>query len=104
LEEARKLIEQAVKIQPESSAFLDSLAWVLFKLNKPREALPPMLKAIENSKKPDATLFDHLGDIYTALQQHDKARAAWADALKVKPNEQIQRKFDASPAIRPSAP
>ena len=104
LEEARKLIEQAVKIQPESSAFLDSLAWVLFKLNKPREALPPMLKAIENSKKPDATLFDHLGDIYAALQQHDKARAAWADALKVKPNEQIQRKFDASPAISPSAP
>ena len=61
------MIAKAVEIEPDNAAFLDSLAWVLYKQNKPQEALAPMLKAIEKNKKPDATLFDHLGDIYAAL-------------------------------------
>jgi len=96
LTEAHALIEKAVKLEPKNPAYLDSLGWVLYKLNKPKEALPWLLKSIEHSEEPDATLYDHLGDIYTALQQPDKARAAWRKALSVEPSEQIQKKLGAT--------
>jgi len=96
LQKARELIEKAVKGEPKNAAYLDSLAWVLFKLEQPQDALKPMLQAIELSAKPDPTLFDHLGDIYQALKQQDKARDAWEKSLALERNEAIQKKLDAA--------
>jgi len=76
LERAKELIERAIKAEPKNNAYLDSLAWVLFKLGKPREALTYMQQAIEISeadKEPDSTLYDHLGDILMALGEREKA-------------------------------
>lgn len=93
LGQAREMIEKAVKLEPKNAAFLDSLAWVLYKLEKPREALPYLLKALDYSEEPDATLYDHLGDIYAALHQAEKAREAWRKSVSIEPNEQIQKKL-----------
>jgi tetratricopeptide (TPR) repeat protein len=95
LDRARELIEKAVKAEPKNAAYLDSLGWVLFKLRQPKEALGYTLKAVELSDEPDATLFDHLGDIYAALNQPDKARDAWTKSLAVEPNDQIRKKLEA---------
>ncbi len=97
LPEARQMIEKAVKLEPKNAAFLDSLGWVLFKLDKSKEALPHMLKALENSEEPDSTLYDHLGDIYLSLHQPDHAGEAWRKAITIEPNEQIQKKLSALP-------
>ncbi len=97
LERARELIERAVKAEPKNEAYLDSLAWVLFKLGKPREALPFMLQAValaEAQNAPDATLYDHLGDIQAALGNTREARAAWGKALALSPTPELQRKLD----------
>jgi tetratricopeptide (TPR) repeat protein len=94
LDDARQMIEKAVKLEPKSAAYLDSLGWVLYRLNKPQEALSEEEKAIELSPEPDATLYDHLGDIYAALKLPDKAREAWRKSLAIEPNEQIQKKLD----------
>jgi tetratricopeptide (TPR) repeat protein len=96
LEKARGLIEKAVKLEPKNAAFLDSLAWVLFKLNQPKEALPHALKAVELCDPPDATVYDHLGDIQAVLKQGDKAREAWRKALSLEPTEEIRKKLDSS--------
>ena len=96
LERARDLIVRALKAEPDNAAYLDSMGWVLFKLNQPKEALDYMLKAVANSEEPDATLYDHLGDIYAALNDHDKAREAWRKSLSVEANEQVQKKLDAA--------
>jgi tetratricopeptide (TPR) repeat protein len=101
LEEARDLIDKAVQLEPENSAFLDSMAWALYKLNLPEEALPYQLKAIENADEPDPVLLDHLGDIHAALEQHELAREAWKKALELEPNETIEKKLNA-PAADPS--
>jgi tetratricopeptide (TPR) repeat protein len=93
LVEARKLIERAVELEPESSAFLDSLAWVLFKLNEPQEALDWMRKAIAHAEEPDSTLYDHLGDILSAVGLLDEAREAWQRSLELKPNDQVRNKL-----------
>lgn len=99
LERAKELIERAIKAEPKNNAYLDSLAWVLFKLGKPREALPIMQQAVELAeaeKEQDATLFDHLGDILMALGEREKAHEAWRNALSVGPNEDIRKKLEKS--------
>jgi tetratricopeptide (TPR) repeat protein len=55
---ARELLEQAVKTEPNNAAYLDSLAWVLFKLNEPAAALDQILKAVEHleSRTPPFTI------------------------------------------------
>ena len=94
LDEARKFIEKAVKLEPDNAAFLDSLAWVYYKLNQPEKAIKPILQSIEKSKKPDATLYDHLGDIYKAFKTGTKkAREAWKKSVEVEPNEAIGKKL-----------
>ena len=94
LKRARELIEKAVNIEPKNPAYLDSLGWVLFKLDEPQNALEYLLKAIELSEEPDATLYDHLGDIYAAVNQRDKAREAWQKSLTVEPSDLVRKKVE----------
>jgi tetratricopeptide (TPR) repeat protein len=95
LNEARTMIERALKQEPKNAAFLDSMAWVLYKQNKPADALPYMKKAIELNKDPDATLQDHLGDIFAAMKRMDEAREAWQKSLKLEPKDEIRKKIEA---------
>jgi tetratricopeptide (TPR) repeat protein len=94
LERARELIEKAIKLEPKNAAYLDSLAWVLFRLNQPSQALEYVLKAVDLSEEPDATVQDHLGDIYAALNQMDKARAAWQKSLELEANDKVRKKLE----------
>jgi tetratricopeptide (TPR) repeat protein len=84
LEEAEAMIRKAVAEDGENSAYLDSLAWVLYKRGQYDEALRQMEKAIAIARRngPDGTLFDHLGDILFRLKKFDKAREAWNEGLK----------------------
>ena len=86
LEKALEMIQKAVQESPDNEAYLDSLAWVLYKLGKPEEALPHQLKIFESSPKlnPEAgaVYSDHLGDIYNALGKKDEAVEAWKKALE----------------------
>lgn len=96
LQKAREMIEKAVQQEPKNAAYIDSLGWVLFRLGKNEEGLAQIQKAIQLTEEPDATLYEHLGDIYAALKQTDKAREAWRKSLSIEPNEQIQKKLDKS--------
>jgi len=98
LEKARGLIEKAVQLDPENEAYLDSLAWVLHQMGRSEEALPHQLRAVEKAKEPDATLFDHLGDIYSRLGRTEEARAAWTKAQSIEPKAEVQKKLDAGEA------
>lgn len=93
LDRARELIEKAIKAKPKNPAYLDSMAWVLFKLDQPQQALDFELKAIANSEEPDAEIYNHLGDIHAALGQTEKARDAWRKSVSLEPNEQVRKKL-----------
>jgi tetratricopeptide (TPR) repeat protein len=88
LEKAESMIRKALQEEPDTFAYLDSLGWVLFKRGKAKEALEPLKKAAEQMKlemerrgsPPDATIFEHLGDVYFKLQQLDLAVEAWRQA------------------------
>jgi tetratricopeptide (TPR) repeat protein len=94
LDQARDYIAKALKIEPKNAAYLDSMAWVLYKLNQPKSALDYILKAVQFSEEEDATLFEHLGDIYNALGEKDKARTAWNKSLKVEANDSVRKKLE----------
>jgi tetratricopeptide (TPR) repeat protein len=90
LERAELMVRKALEEDPDNYAYLDSLGWVLFKRGKAKDAIEPLTKAVEKMKadsermgnSPDATLFEHLGDVYFHLQQVDKANDTWNQALK----------------------
>jgi tetratricopeptide (TPR) repeat protein len=96
LAKAHAMIEKAVKMEPKNAAYLDSLGWVLFRLNHSQEALDYVLRAVALSRKegPDAALYDHLGDIYTALHQPQKAREAWEKALSLEATDAVRKKLE----------
>ena len=94
LTQARAMLEQALKQEPDNTAYLDSLGWVCFQQGKLRDALKYIQRAIDLDKEPDATLFDHLGDVQAALKEFDKARASWRKALTLEPKPEIQKKLD----------
>ena len=94
LKEARKMIKKALEIDPDNSAYLDSYAWVLYKLGEYEEAIISMDKAVEQEQE-DPILFDHRGDIYAAMNQIDKAVENWEKALQLDPdNHEIKAKLN----------
>jgi tetratricopeptide (TPR) repeat protein len=96
LDQAREYIAKALKQDPKSAAFLDSMAWVLYQLHQPKPALDYALKALQNSEEEDATLYDHIGDIYNALGQKDKARQAWNKSVSLEANDTVRKKLESS--------
>jgi predicted negative regulator of RcsB-dependent stress response len=49
-----------------------------------KEALEPLEKAVKKltTGGGDATIYEHLGDVYFRLQENAKAKAAWTEAEK----------------------
>ncbi len=97
LVKAREMIQKAVNLEPKSAAYLDSLGWVLFKLGELQPALENTLKSLQFSPEPDATILDHLADIYLALKQPEKARDAWKKSLQIEPNDAVKKKLNSLP-------
>jgi tetratricopeptide (TPR) repeat protein len=82
LEEARGMIERAVRAEPQNSSFLDSLGWVYYKLGKLKEAERYLSDAARRNPT-SATIQEHLGDLFKKLGQQEKAQASWRKALSL---------------------
>jgi len=67
LEEAKTLIEKALKQKPDSSAYLDSMAWVLFRMGKVKEAYDFQVQALRISPK-EEEIREHMRVILKALK------------------------------------
>jgi tetratricopeptide (TPR) repeat protein len=94
LDQAREYISKALKQDPKNAAYLDSMAWVLYQLHQPKQALENALKALQNAEEEDATLYDHIGDIYNALGQKDKALQAWNKSVSLDANDTVRKKIE----------
>ncbi len=82
LDEAEQLISKALSKDPENPAYLDSMAWVLYRLGKYKKAREYIDMAIENDAPvPDGVISDHAGDIYNALGDKEIAIFHWKNAI-----------------------
>src|ERR671935_3330024 len=66
LEEALGYIKKAVQLDPQNGAYLDSLGWAYFKLGNYDLAEENLRKASQRIGN-DATVQDHLGELYQKL-------------------------------------
>jgi tetratricopeptide (TPR) repeat protein len=83
LEQAEILIRQAVKAEPENVAYLDSLAWVLYRQERFPEALKAMNRALTFGRnESDPVILDHAGDIYAANGLTILSRHFWLQAIE----------------------
>ncbi|HEX2488389.1 MAG TPA: tetratricopeptide repeat protein, partial [Blastocatellia bacterium] len=80
-EEALKLIERAVAIDPIQGSFLDSLGWAYFKLGNIDKARQYLEKASIYSKR-NSTIHEHLGDVLREAGRLAEARKHWEKALE----------------------
>ena len=85
LEEGGELIKRALALAPEEGAYLDSLGWYYFKTGRYDEALVQLRKALERTHPEDATVDEHLGDVYAAKGDMTQAVALWKRALTIEP-------------------
>jgi tetratricopeptide (TPR) repeat protein len=96
LEQDRKRRKEAnPNLKPEedrdNGAFLDSLGWVLYKQKRYAEAKKVLLKAVADKDNQHIEIYDHLGDVHRALEEKDKAIAAWKKGLSfVTPSKRDQ--------------
>lgn len=97
LDEAQRMIEDAVKGDPNNGYITDSLGWVLYRLGKFEEAVIPMERAVELISN-DPIINDHLGDVYWKVGRKREAKFQWKRALSFDPVEKeaenIRRKLD----------
>jgi len=82
LNKALTMISTALEKEPDNPFFLDSLAWVLYKLNRAQEALATIQKAIAHKVK-DAIIWEHYGDIAAAAGRKAEAIKAYRTALEL---------------------
>ncbi|CAN5275215.1 hypothetical protein BH20ACI1_BH20ACI1_23430 [soil metagenome] len=80
LNEALDLIQRAVKIDPKSSSYLDSLGWAYFKLGKLDEAEKYLKDALRFDPS-SSTINEHLGDVHQKQGKPELAKSAWQKAL-----------------------
>jgi tetratricopeptide (TPR) repeat protein len=87
VDEARAMIEQAVKARPSDAHIIDSMGWALYAVGDYEKAVDYLERAIELMPA-DPTVNDHLGDAYWRMGRKIEARYQWKRALLFKPEEE----------------
>lgn len=72
LDEAERLIKEALKYEPESGYITDSLGWVYYKKGLFDEALKVLERAVKMVPD-DPIILEHLGDAYHMVNNKEKA-------------------------------
>ncbi len=80
LQEAVEYVKEALAIDPNNGAYLDSLGWAFFKLNDLPNAEKYLLQAVALVKN-DPVIHDHLGDLYFKAGDLQKAQECWSKSL-----------------------
>lgn len=80
LPESIDYIKRALDEEPNNPAYLDSLGWAYFRMNRLEDAEPYLRRAGEQMRT-NSVVQDHLGQLLFALGQYEEAIAAWERAL-----------------------
>lgn len=83
LERALKMSARANELDPQNATFLDTQAWVLYRLGRYEEAQALMRQALVLDATGSAELLLHYGDILYALGKTFMAKTYWQRALEV---------------------
>ncbi|MEX0941183.1 MAG: tetratricopeptide repeat protein [Pseudomonadales bacterium] len=89
-DEALSLIQRALEIKPNEAAFIDSLGWVMYRLENFDEAIMHLRRALE--LLPNDEVAAHLGEVLWAVGEKAEAHKVWDKALELKPDSDILKR------------
>ncbi len=92
LDKAKQMSGKVIKQFPENDTYLDTYAWVLYKMKDYAGAKSTLEKAAQTTK--DGSIIEHYGDILYQLGDKTKAEAEWQRAHKIGgTSDQLERKL-----------
>lgn len=83
LEEAEVWSKKAIENNPDNATFLDTYAWVLYRMGEYERAEKYILIAMDKGGKNDPEVNEHAGDIQHALNSLEMARSYYQKAIMV---------------------
>jgi tetratricopeptide (TPR) repeat protein len=81
-----ELILEALELEPNNGAYLDTLGWVYYMQERYSEALVELIKSSEVIST-DPLILEHIGDTHLKLDDLPCAVKCWKKALELSPNE-----------------
>ncbi len=82
LKKALKMIMKVIETESGNATYVDTYAWVLYKMGKYRDAHREMVRVFELSSDRDPELLEHMGFIKKAVGRCEEAVVYWKEALK----------------------
>jgi len=90
---ALTLAEKAIQLSPKTSAYLDTVGWIYFKLGNFEKAKEFIAQSIVYDDS-SAVVLEHYGDVLTALKDRDEALIFYKKALELdKDNSALSEKI-----------
>lgn len=98
-EEALVLIQQALAIEPNNGAIIDSMGWVQYRLGNYEEAILRLREALK--ALPDPEVASHLGEVLWVSGEREEAQRIWSDGMALDPSSDLipttMQRLDANP-------
>lgn len=82
LKKALKMAEEVMEKEGDNDTYIDTYAWVLYKLGKHKEAYKSMMIIFEKDKERDPEVLEHMGYIVRSLGKCSEAIKYWELALE----------------------
>lgn len=83
LKKALSMSAKTLEAEPFSATYLDTYAWILFKMKRYKEALEYMEKALRYLDTDNPEIYEHYGDVLFMCGEKDKALENWHKALRM---------------------
>jgi tetratricopeptide (TPR) repeat protein len=93
IDDAFKMLKQAVDASPRDGMIIDSLGWAYFRLGRWDDATRELEKAVE-LKPGDPTINDHLGDAYWRSGRRLEGKFQWQHAKDLNPEPEDLEKIN----------
>ncbi len=88
LDLAEKYIKRCIAKEPNSSTYLDTYGWVLYKLGRIDEAIAAIKKAMDHGGADNPEIIDHMCELLTVSGQTDEAYHVCKYALELNNSEE----------------
>lgn len=82
LGEALKMSARTIELEPNNPMYIDTYAWVFYKMERYDDAEKWMKKALNLEKNNNGTYLEHYGDILFRLNKKNEAVKYWKEAKK----------------------
>ena len=82
LKKAQAMSARTLEAEPLNATYLDTYAWILFKMKKYNEALGYMEKALRYLDRDNPEIYEHYGDVLFMCGEKEKALENWHKAVQ----------------------